>query len=105
MAMITKYSFEIDNEIIKSNFNRITNQIFKLLPLREEGGDWISPLQNLILEIAGMNNLFSNQLDLLALLSKMEGLLLLTKEDDFILFRKNIFECLSILTKVKECLD
>lgn len=32
-------SIEIDNDIIISNLNRIQSQIFKLLPMREEGLD------------------------------------------------------------------
>ena len=49
--MVLKYDIEFDNDAVKKNIDRITNQIFKLLPSREEGGDWQTPLQNLILEI------------------------------------------------------
>lgn len=38
--MEIKYNnIEIDNEIIKNNFKRLINQIYKLLPNREEGLD------------------------------------------------------------------
>ena len=49
--MVLKYDIEISNEAISNTLDRLTNQIFKLLPLREEGGDWQTPLKNLILEI------------------------------------------------------
>jgi hypothetical protein len=52
--VIAKYNIEFDNEAVKKNLDRITNQIFKLLPSREEGGDWETPLQNLILELTGL---------------------------------------------------
>ena len=55
--MVIKYNLNIDNEAIKTNIDRLTNQIFKLLPGREEGSDWETPLQNIILEIVGMDRL------------------------------------------------
>lgn len=101
--MVTKYQNEVSDKTILINIERITNLTFKLLPLREEGGDWETPLQNLIVEIAGMSELFPEQIELLKLMSKMEGILRISK-DDFMLFRKTIFECLGILNKVKKCL-
>jgi hypothetical protein len=38
--MILKYDLDIEIEAIKTNLGRLTNQIYKLLPLREEGSDW-----------------------------------------------------------------
>jgi hypothetical protein len=100
--MILKYDVDIDNEAILKNIDRITNQIFKLLPNREEGGDWESPLQNLIIEIAGMANLLSDHTNLFPLLCKLEALQKLKAEDDFFLFRKVIFECLGLCNALKE---
>jgi hypothetical protein len=102
--MIIKYNVDIDQNAIIKNIDRITNQIFKLLPSREEGLDWYSPLENLIIEITGMNNLLTDQTELFSLLCKMEGLLTLTEEDDFPLFRKTIFECLGLCSNLKKCL-
>lgn len=102
--MIIKYQIDIDKDIILKSLNRITNQIFKILPMREEGGEWQSTLKNLIVELTGMHNLFSDQIDLFVLLCKMEGLLTLTNEEDFLLFRSTIFECLGLINRIKECL-
>lgn len=102
--MVIKYDIEIDNSAIIGNINRITNQIFKLLPSREEGGDWETPLHNLILEIAGMNRLLIDQTLLFSLLCKMESLLTLSGEEDFLDFRKLIFECLEAMKNLKSCL-
>ena len=103
--MVLKYDIEIAEDAIKENIGRITNQIFKLLPSREEGGDWETPLHNLILEVGGMNRLLVDQTILFSLLCKMESLLTLTEEDDFLDFRKLVFECLGLMNSLKECLD
>lgn len=102
--MILKYDVNIQDEAIIKNIDRITNQIFKLLPNREEGGDWKTPLQNLIIEITGMSELLSDHTDLFPLLCKLEALLTLTNEDDFLMFRKTIFECLGLMNALKKCL-
>lgn len=36
---VTGQKIEIDNDVIIANLNRIQSQIFKLLPMREEGLD------------------------------------------------------------------
>ena len=102
--MDIKYNSEISAEAISNNVDRITNQIFKLLPSREEGEDWETPLKNLILEVIGMNSLLINETFLFSLLCKMESLSTLTDEEDFLTFRKLIFECLSICNEFKKCL-
>jgi len=38
--MLLKYDFNIDNNAIQANLKRLTNQVYKLLPIREEGADW-----------------------------------------------------------------
>jgi hypothetical protein len=103
--MVIKYNSEIDTAAIIKNLDRLTNQIFKLLPNREEGGDWRTPLENIILELAGMDKLLLDHVTLFSLLCKLEALLDLDKEEDFLLFRKTIFECLGMLNGVKKCLD
>jgi hypothetical protein len=103
--MITKYNTEIDNESIVVNLKRITNQVYKLLPSREEGMDWEKPLSTLLEEIAGMDRLLVGKHDILfPLLCKLEGLFILTQEEDFFLFRRTIFECLSLINDLtKTC--
>lgn len=103
--MVIKYNADIQKESIIKNMDRVTNQIFKLLPNREEGGDWETPLNNLVVELSGMSNLLSDHVDLFPLLCKMEALKALTEENDFFQFRKTIFECLSLCNGIKKCLD
>lgn len=95
---------EFENSAIIENIDRITNRIFKLLPSREEGGDWQTPLNNIIIEIQGMKILWNDQPKLFTLLCKLEALNSLTEEDEFLTFRKIIFECLGTLNEIKKCL-
>ena len=103
--MLLKYEISIDNHAIVFNLKRIINQIYKLLPSREEGLDWEKPLSTLIEEIAGMSNLLVGQQEILfPLLCKLEGLFTLTEPKDFFLFRRTIFECLSLVNElIKLC--
>lgn len=102
--IIMKYNLEFKEDAVGKNIDRLTNQIFKLLPSREEGTDWETPLQNIILEITGMKFLWRDQPKLFSLLCKLEALSSLTGEDDFLAFRKIIFECLRTMNEIKSCL-
>lgn len=92
---MTKYKFEIAQETLSSNINYLTNQLWKILPMREKGEDWQTQLRTVIVEISGLNKLLDNQDAFLSLLSKLEGLL--DTNIDFILYRKIVFECISQL--------
>lgn len=103
--MILKYGLDIEKEAIKASFIRLTNQIYKLLPVREEGNDWRRPLETIMEELAGMERLFlDRQPHLYKLACKLEGLFTLEKEDDFMVYRGIIFECLGILGDLQKCL-
>lgn len=94
---------EIDNKAIVANFKKITNQVYKLLPNREENIDWETPLSTIIEELSGMDKLLSNYHEtLFPLLCKLEGLYSLTKEEDFFFYRRTIFECLNLLSSLRE---
>lgn len=100
--MILKYGAEIDKSAIDKNLNRITNQIYKLLPSREEKTDWQKPLTTIIEELAGMDRLLFDQHEILfPLLCKLEGLFLLSEDKDFFLYRRTIFECLGLINNIK----
>lgn len=103
--MVLKYNIEINNEVVIEALGKITNLIFKLLPQREEGLDWQTPLANLIIDITGMYKMIPyNKIEFFSLLCKMEALSTLTKQEDFLQFRKVIFECLGLINNIKECL-
>lgn len=99
--MVLKYDIEIQNSAVRNDLKKITNQIYKLLPEREEGSDWQTPLSTIMEELAGMDSLLIDQHDVLfPLLCKLEGLLTLTQEKDFFLYRRTIFECLSLVNNI-----
>lgn len=104
--MIVKYNINFSQDIIKKDIKRIVNQIYKLLPLRQEGQDWKKLLQTIIQQLAGMQRLFLGQQEqsFLILLCKLEGMNILTSEDQFYLYRRTIFECLSLLNQISLCL-
>ena len=72
------------------------NQVFKLLPLKEENGEWELQLNTLLIELGGLNRETPSQ-DVIALtiISKLSGLR--DKELEFFLYRKTIFEVISLL--------
>ena len=103
--MLLKYDLEINKESIQTNLVRLTNQIYKLLPLREEGNNWQRPLQTIIEEFSGMDRLFIDQQPIFyKLICKLEGLFTLTGQNDFMIYRGIIFECLGIISELQKCL-
>lgn len=98
----TGQKIEIDNDVVITNLNRIQSQIFKLLPMREEGLDWQKPLETLAVELLGMQKLFPQVEDLISLVCKLLGLLDKDKEEDFYLYRRTIFECCGLVNKIEE---
>ena len=104
--MIIKYNINLTNDVIKTDIKRIINQVYKLLPLREEGQNWQKPLQTIIEQLAGMQRLFSGQQEqsFLILLCKLEGMNILIQDEQFYLYRRTIFECLSLLNQISICL-
>lgn len=100
--MITIYNTEIDSQATLGNLDRICNQIFKLLPMREESKDWEKPLETLIIELLGMSSLFPDQKDLLSLVCKLEGLKEGGEDIEFLLYRRTIFECCGLVDQIKK---
>lgn len=104
--MILKYNLYVKEATIQRIFKRIINQVYKLLPMRQEGKDWQKPLETLIEELVGLHRLIDGQdqfveASFISLLAKLEGLLTLTQNDDFGRYRCTIFECLSLLNELK----
>lgn len=101
--MLLKYSLEIDKKAVEASLLRIVNQIYKLLPDREEGIDWKAPLETIIIELSGMDRLLVDQhTTFFPLLCKLEGLFELDEEKDFFSYRRTIFEALNLMSNVIE---
>ena len=66
--------------------------------MRENEEDWEKQLDTVIIEIAGLNEVFVSTPQFLQLLSKLEGLR--TTEVNFELYRKTVFEGISLLQEL-----
>lgn len=90
----------IPDAVLTSDINRLTNQLWKLIPMRENEEDWLSHLNYLIVELAGLNELCSNADEkFLILLSKLKGLQI--EDTAFQVYRKTVFECISLLREMR----
>lgn len=94
-----KYGINFSDEIRNQDFIRLVNQLWKLIPMRENDEDWLTHWQVILEEISGLSKIYKNNPNSLILLSKLEGLDSQTCED-FMIYRKTIFKCIDLLTKV-----
>ena len=98
--MTNKYDLEFSKEVINKNVMRLTNQVWKLIPMRENEEDWQKQLETVLLEIVGLDEIFSHKVEYLQILSKLEGLKI--EEDvEFQFFRKTVFEIITLLAGCK----
>lgn len=97
--MKTKYGFEFPEQVENADTRRLVNQMWKLIPMREKDEDWQSQLIVLVEEISGLEKIYNSKVDFIVLLSKLEGL---TSESckDFMVYRKTIFRCIQLLTRL-----
>ena len=101
--MILKYNVDIEKRTIHNRLQSLINQTYKLLPSREEGADWEKPLQTVLEELAGMQRLMNCGYSeiFFPLLNKLEGLYSLVEDDDFLCYRRTIFECLGLMNDLQ----
>ena len=69
--------------------------------MREHGENWSKQLNTVIIEIAGMNEIFLDP-QFLQLLSKLEGLRV--QDISFELYRKTVFESISLLQELNRAI-
>lgn len=79
---------------------RLTNQIWKLIPMREHEENWKKQLDTVIIEIAGLNEIFIYEPQFLQILTKLEGLKIV-EDLEFQTYRKTIFEVINLLQEFK----
>ena len=96
--MLDKYGIGFDKNDVIKNIRRLTNQLWKSIPMRENEEDWQKQLDTVILEFVGLNEIFIGPTFLQAL-SKLEALKV--KEVDFDFYRKTVFECISLIQGIK----
>ena len=96
----TKYNFAFSQDVILTPITRLTNQLWKLIPMRENQEDWKKQLDTVIIEIAGLAEIFGEVPLFLQLLSKLEGLK--SSDLEFSIYRKTVFETISLLQGLKK---
>lgn len=101
--MPNKYNINFSKEEIRNEIIRLTNQLWKLIPMWENNEDWEKQLNTVILDIAGKDEIFLHNSHFLQLLSKLEGLRV--EEVEFNIYRKTIFECINLINEVDRNAD
>ena len=96
-----KYGIYFSDEAKDIDKKRLINQLWKLIPMKENDEDWQMHLAVIIEEITGLVKLYNNKAEGLILLSKLEGLTSV-ECDDFVIYRKTIFRCIDLLSQVME---
>lgn len=105
MCIKTKYGFDLPQESFDSNIGRLTNQLWKILPMREHGEDWNKQLSTVLVEIVGLHKICIAIPQFLQLISKLEGLLTTGESIPFEVYRKIVFESISLLQRLKNVRD
>lgn len=95
--MITKYGFSFGEKIVEADKKRLVNQLWKLIPMRENNEDWQKQLSSVLIEITGLNEIFIEKLSYLILLSKLEGL---NENVEFTDYRRTVFETINLLDEL-----
>ncbi len=93
---------EFDNKIIVSDLRRLINQIWKVLPMRENNEDWQRQVNMVLIELYGLHAMFGDQLDFLILISKLEGM---HESQNFETYRATVFSVITLLTELTNSLQ
>lgn len=84
---------EVRAETIEGYHNRLKNKLYSLLCAKEENGEWLSFLDNIIIELEGIPA-EDRGINYLVLYYKINSL----RYVDYKWFRKIIFDCMSLLS-------
>ena len=56
--MNNKYNLDFSKEVIQASEKRLINQIWKLIPMKENSEDWQNQITKVIIEILGLQEIF-----------------------------------------------
>lgn len=97
--MIYKYGTLSSTQIHEEKI-RLQGAIFKLLPYKEEGYEFLDAyFVSLQQRINGLNYLFGGQAKIITLMSILESA---RHETDFDVYRKDIFDACSLVNEIEE---
>ena len=94
-----KCGISIPEKSFRSDIDRLTNQLWKLIPMKENEENWLEQLNTVIIEIRGLSEIFASNDKFLILLSKLEGLRV-SEDLGFPVYRKTVFESISLLREM-----
>ena len=84
----------------QANINRLTNQMWKLIPMRENGEKWLPQIDIIECELLGLKDVYYIADEkFVILLSKLKGLK--NTEMPFELYRNTVFKCISLLRELR----
>ena len=90
--------FVMSDEAWAKYMQRKIGQTWKLLPLKEEKKNWEKQATTIIIELSGISDLTIDEQDLLGqILGKLQGLFHI---DDFMFYRKTVFEVIALLEEL-----
>lgn len=95
----TKYG-ELDGGL-DYYFRRLTDRVFKLLPLREEANPGlVTYIASLQMELVGLNSLLvcDGYHELISLIASLESLKTI---EEFTIYRREVFRCISLCEKLR----
>lgn len=95
----TKYGFQIDDAIVNQTLHRLINQIWKLIPMKENEENWQGQLDKVIVEVSGLHVVLSSNDKFLLLLANLEGLKVV--DISFVEYRSKVFESISLLRELR----
>ena len=94
-----KYEINFPSSVKEADTVRLINQLWKLVPMRENQENWQHHLNTVIEELTGLVRIYRDKVEGLILLSKLEGLT--SKEcEDFMLYRKTVFKCIDLFSRM-----
>lgn len=92
--------FEVNEAPWNIYIKQKKNQVFKLLPLKEENGEWDKQLSIILIEMRGLSILSpQDSAAAISIMTKLEGLV---AEKSFPIYRKTVFEIISLLETLQE---
>lgn len=84
-----------ENEIYEAYINKIKSRLYGLLCEREKDGEWEKFLDTIIIELLGQKERLDS-INYWALLGKLQSLRFLS----YNYFRKTVFECMNIMSRL-----
>lgn len=105
--MKTKYDQDISDESVRKYMNHLINRFYKILPLTEEGcetiDEYMLSLQRELLGCQGLFQALQEDDRYLSVLSLLQYFIE-HNDDDYNNLRREIFQVINTLNKMKGCL-